>query len=430
MKYESLYVGARRREDLKLQVVVVRETLDLINKEVIFTGPTKNNLDEKHVYEENQDNKHWPSTRKTEGINDQRKKTTESNNSFGGNHDQNIGRHSDKSHDLRCTSSTVITIEEKVIYEKQQETNKSTGKKEAFCEYFKKNKVKILFNCGVIGLGVLVFVWFCALSGQTRKRGDTNELDFSQSGAREKRDTSTDKWNIDTPVLKTDEPLCVSFRGIDKLCSVNIDSQTIYSDAVQNGSIRVYALGKLCKLCLHNFHLDNHTIHRQIQVDAVLNRIADTSLRDIVKTGLVVYETAFNKDKKVELTFSKIGQQANCFFENNPKTKVNVWRTQLIYAHNESVTITHTRIVYDNCISFNVNCTAGKKSYSLNIPKCPLENKGNGKNLPLILYVSIAVFLLLVVISVAVICWRRKKNKKERPTTMMMTSSQSPRMVH
>lgn len=96
-----------------------------------------------------------------------------------------------------------------------------------------------------------------------------------------------DKWNIDTPALKTDKPLCVSFRGIDKLCSVNIDGQIIYSDAVQNGSIRVYALGTLCKLCLHNFHLDNHTIHKQIQVDEFLNRIAVTSLRDIVKTGLV-----------------------------------------------------------------------------------------------------------------------------------------------
>ncbi|OPL33743.1 hypothetical protein AM593_10392, partial [Mytilus galloprovincialis] len=226
------------------------------------------------------------------------------------------------------------------------------------------------------------------LSSQTRKRGDTNELHFSQSWGREKRDTSTDKWNIDTPALKTDEPLCVSFRGIDKLCSVNIDRQTIHSDAVQNGSIRVYALGTLCKLCLLNFHLDNHTIHKQIQVDELLNRIAVTSLQDIVKTGLVVYETDINKDKKVELTFAKIGQEANCFFENNPKTKVNVWRTQLISAQNESVTIAHTRIVYDTCISFNVNCTVGKKSYSLNIPNCPLENKGNGENLPSILCVS------------------------------------------
>ncbi|OPL33742.1 hypothetical protein AM593_10393, partial [Mytilus galloprovincialis] len=162
MTYESLQIGTRRGEDLKLQDVVVRETLDLINKAVVFTCPTKNKLDEKHINEESQDEKQWPSTRKTDdgnytsptlktieesgkqnqdkhhspstrkqkGINDQRKKTTESNNPFRGNRDQNIGRHSDKSHDVRCTSSTVITIEEKVVYDKQQESNKSTGKKE------------------------------------------------------------------------------------------------------------------------------------------------------------------------------------------------------------------------------------------------------------------------------------------------------------
>lgn len=114
MKDESLHVGARRREDLKLQVVVVRETLDLINKEVIFTGPTKNNLDEKHIYEENQDKKHWPSTRKTEDGNytSPRKITTEGNNISGQNQDKNHSPNERKTEDGYYTSPTLITIEE------------------------------------------------------------------------------------------------------------------------------------------------------------------------------------------------------------------------------------------------------------------------------------------------------------------------------
>lgn len=80
-----------------------------------------------------------------------------------------------------------------------------------------------------------------------------------------------------------------------------------------------------------------------------------------------------HKKKKTILDFHIHVFNISYIYQNNPKTKVNVWRTQLISAQNESVTIAHTRIVYDTCISFNVNCTVGKKSYSLNIPNCPRE---------------------------------------------------------
>lgn len=87
--------------------------------------------------------------------------------------------------------------------------------------------------------------------------------------------------------MKIGAPLCLSFEIQAPQCTVHFDNKTIGSNADQYGSIRVHANGKKCILCIHNFQLANHTINRPIQVDSGLNRIATTSLQDILKEGLV-----------------------------------------------------------------------------------------------------------------------------------------------
>lgn len=95
-------------------------------------------------------------------------------------------------------------------------------------------------------------------------------------------------WKIVNPVLKIGAPLCISFQVKAPQCTVHFDNKTISYNADQYGSIRVHANGKNCILCIHNFHLANHTINRPIQIDSGLDRIATTSLQDILtEYGLV-----------------------------------------------------------------------------------------------------------------------------------------------
>ncbi|CAG2194646.1 unnamed protein product [Mytilus edulis] len=309
MSKESLDIGigVRRkpREDWNLQAF---ETLKLTNQDVICVSSTVLTSEKEIVNEKGKD----------------------SNKSTG------------QKKDITCASSTVLTSEKEIVNEKAKTVISRKDKKDDTCESstvitIEKGKTVISRQKKKEGL----------LSGQATKTGDANELNSPHHREREKRDTSTVNWKIVNPVLKIGAPLCISFQGETTQCTVHFDNKTIGSDADQYGSTRVYANGKKCILCIHNFHLANHTINRPIQVDSDLHRIATTSLQDILKEGLVVYGTVIHEDNTVELIFSQIGQQAHCFYEDNSKINVTAGRIQLIYDHNQTVNLTHKRILFD-----------------------------------------------------------------------------------